>query len=147
MENMQTKIEPLNRLLRGELSAVETYNQALDKVAEGSTSQELRRISEEHNQAVNLLRDQIRELGGIPDESSGAWGVWAKTIEGAAKMFGESAALKALKEGEEHGLKEYNSVLEDPELPSQYRSLLTNRLKVRQAEHIATLDRCLNVLH
>ena len=48
-------------------------------------------------------------------------------------------ALKALKEGEEHGLKEYEEALDDeisPELQSVVRTLIS-----RQQAHIQTLDR------
>lgn len=147
MENLQATIEPLNRLLRGELSAVETYQQAIKRVSDSSAVLELKRISTEHQQAVGLLRDHIREFGGIADESSGAWGVWAKAVEGTATVFGETAALKALKEGEEHGLKEYQAIMDDPDLIPELKSLLTERLKLRQKEHIETLNRCMETLH
>src|SRR5690349_1458746 len=138
MENLQDNLEPLNRLLRGELSAVETYQQALESVSDVQAMRELERISQEHAQAVSLLREEIRGFGGIADESSGAWGLWAQAVEGTAKIFGETAALKALKEGEEHGLKEYQAIMNDPDLLPELKSLLTERLQLRQKEHIET---------
>lgn len=147
MDTMQDRVEPLNRLLRGELSAVETYQQALEKVSTRSCALELERIHVEHQQAVGLLREQIREFGGIADEGSGAWGLFAQTVEGTAALFGETAALKALKEGEEHGLKEYQEIMNDPSLRPEFKKLLTERLELRQKEHIDTLTRCINTLH
>src|SRR5919106_1023274 len=71
-------------------------------------------IQEEHGRAAQAIRDRIRELGGEPSDSSGAWGAWAKLVEGTASVFGgDSGSLKALKEGEEHGLKDYNEGLDD----------------------------------
>ncbi len=147
METMQDRVEPLNRLLRGELSAVETYDQALEKVGGKVYASELERIRSEHQEAVSLLREQIRSFGGIADEGSGVWGLWAQTVEGAATLFGESTALKALREGEEHGLKEYHAILSDDELRPEFKQLLTERLEQRQREHIATLTRCIDTLH
>jgi len=147
METLQDGVEPLNRLLRGELSAVETYQQALESVSSQTAISELERISSEHLQAVDMLREQIRQFGGIADESSGAWGLWAKTVEGTANLFGDAASLKALKEGEEHGLKEYQAIMDDPDLLPEFKSLLTERLQLRQKEHIETLDRCIETLH
>lgn len=144
---MQDKVEPLNRLLRGELSAVETYEQALEKVTDQSCAQELERIHTEHQEAVGLLREQIREFGGIADEGSGAWGLWAQAVEGTATLFGEATALKALKEGEEHGLREYQAIMHDPTLRPEFKQLLTERLHLRQREHIETLTRCISTLH
>ncbi|MBC7659290.1 MAG: DUF2383 domain-containing protein [Chitinophagaceae bacterium] len=147
MDTLQDNLEPLNRLLRGELSAVETYQQALESVSEQQAVVELERISMEHSQAVSLLREEIRHFGGVADESSGAWGLWAQAVEGTAKVFGTTAALKALKEGEEHGLKEYQAIMNDPDLMPELKSLLTERLQLRQKEHIETLVRCMETLH
>lgn len=147
METLQDSIEPLNRLLRGELSAVETYQQALENVSDQSALSVLERISDEHMQAVSMLREQIRQFGGIADESSGAWGLFAQAVEGTARVFGDTASLKVLKEGEEHGLKEYQAIMDDPELLPEFKSLLTERLQLRQKEHIETLTRCMDSLH
>jgi len=147
MDNLMDSLEPLNRLLRGELSAVETYQQALESVSDSQAVTELERISSEHAQAVSLLREEIRHFGGIADESSGAWGLWAQAVEGTAKVFGDTAALRALKEGEEHGLKEYQAIMDDPDLLPELKSLLTERLQLRQKEHIEALNRCMATLH
>lgn len=147
MDTIQDRVEPLNRLLRGELSAVETYEQALEKVSSHDCHLDLERIHIEHQQAVGLLREQIREFGGIADEGSGVWGLWAQAVEGTAAIFGETSALKALKEGEEHGLKEYQAIMNDPSLRPEFKKLLTDRLRLRQKEHIATLTRYIETLH
>src|SRR5690242_15871808 len=95
--------DTLNGLLRGELSATETYQQALAKVGDEAGAEQLRRIHREHREAANTLRQHVHMYGGKPDQDSGAWGAFAKAVEGAAKLFGNDAALKALKEGEEKG--------------------------------------------
>src|SRR5262245_21413827 len=100
-----TQTDTLNSLLRGEISATETYNQALEKFAGRTEEAELRRMRDEHRTAANTLRKHVHEHAGGPSTGSGLWGAWAKMVEGAAKTFGHSAALKALKEGEEHGIK------------------------------------------
>src|SRR5436190_5733796 len=105
-------VRQLNSFLRGEIAAAETYRMAIDKVASGNQQQEtnvgmLREIQEEHGRAAQAIRDRIRELGGEPSDSSGAWGAWAKFTQGTANLFGDASALKSLKDGEEHGLKDY----------------------------------------
>jgi uncharacterized protein (TIGR02284 family) len=104
----------------------------------------LRAIAQEHGEHAQALRQEVRRLGGEPDDSSGAWGVWAKTVEGTAKLFGDASALKALKEGEEHGLKDYQEALGDLEEPT--RALLMSRLIPAQRRHIATLDEMISKL-
>ena len=133
-------VDQLNSLLRGEISAVETYEQAIEKVGDehASDATALRGIAQEHGEAAQSLRDEITRLGGEADDSSGAWGVWAKTIEGTAKLFGDASALKALKEGEEHGLKDYREALDD--LDETSRSLVSTLLIPNQMRHIGVID-------
>ncbi len=68
--------EQLNSLLRGEISAAETYRMAIDKVVDSekmiSNAALLRQIQAEHGRAAQALRDRIRELGGEAVDSSGA---------------------------------------------------------------------------
>src|SRR5437870_798386 len=90
----EEQIDTLNELLRGELAATETYQQAMAKVSSGPGSAELRQIHDEHRDAANTLRQHVHSHGGKPDQGSGAWGTFAKAIEGAAKVFGNTAALK-----------------------------------------------------
>jgi uncharacterized protein (TIGR02284 family) len=133
-------VDQLNSLLRGEISAVETYRQGIEKVDDehASDATALRAIAQEHGEAAQSLRDEIRRLGAQADDSSGAWGAWAKTVEATAKLFGDASALKALKEGEEHGLKDYREALDDLDEPA--RNLVSTRLIPNQVRHIAVLD-------
>jgi bacterioferritin (cytochrome b1) len=141
--NGENTLEQLNSFLRGEISAAETYRMAIDKVSESDKSQFsnlglLREIQEEHGRAAQALRDRIRELGGEASDSSGAWGVWAKTVQGTMSLFGDSSALKAIKEGEEHGLKDYQSGLDHIDPTSA--ELIANQLIPAQQRHINLLD-------
>ena len=144
MATKHERTDPLNSLLRGELSAVETYQQALDKVGNDPNAYELRRIASEHREAADTLRQHILQRGGQPAENSGAWGTWAKAVEGTAKVFGNTAAMKALKEGEEHGIKDYESALKNTDLDTECRTLISSTLLPRTRAHIPVLDRFLS---
>ncbi len=145
MQN-ENSVGQLNRLLRGELSAIETYEQALQRVSGPSATDNLRRIAEDHRSAAEILRQHVSLYGGVPEHDSGAWGVWAKTVEGTATLLGETTAIKALKEGEEHGLKEYQDVAADDNIPYQCRLLINSDLMIRQRQHIGTLDQVMDTL-
>jgi uncharacterized protein (TIGR02284 family) len=134
-------IDTLNTLLRGEIAATETYQQALAKVGAEPGAEELRRIHREHREAANTLRQHVHHHGGQPDQGSGAWGKFAKLVEGTAKIFGDKAAVKALKEGEESGLKSYEKAVNDPDLPADCANLIRSQFMPQTREHIATLDR------
>lgn len=136
-----TDVSQLNSLLRGEMSALETYRQAREKVGEtGFGAEEMRQLQLEHRDAADALWHHIEQHGGSPSEGSGAWGSFAKAVEGVAKIFGDTAALKALKEGEEHGLKDYQDALNDKNLAPDCQALIRSLIE-KQSAHIAVLDR------
>ena len=133
----------LNSLLRGELAATETYQQALAKVGNDPKAADLRRIHVEHRTAANTLRQHVHGHGGKPDQDSGVWGAFAKAIEGAATLLGNKAALKALKEGEERGIKDYEAAIKDETLPADCKTLISTQLLPQTREHLPVLDRLL----
>jgi uncharacterized protein (TIGR02284 family) len=137
-----TDVAALNSLLRGEMSAIETYRQALEKAGTEPGAQDLHRFAKDHRDAADNLWHHIEQHGGKPSEGSGAWGSWAKAVEGTAKLFGNAAAFKALKEGEEHGLKDYQSALENKDLAPECLTLIRGLID-KQREHITALDRLL----
>jgi uncharacterized protein (TIGR02284 family) len=133
-------IDQLNSMLRGEISAVETYTQAARRFENERAGDAalLREIELEHGRNAQLIREEVKRLGGEPDNASGAWGVWAKGIEAIATLLGEAATLKALKEGEEHGLRDYKDALEKMDGPA--KELLVRRLIPAQGRHIQLLE-------
>jgi uncharacterized protein (TIGR02284 family) len=144
MNAMNHQCDSLNSLLRGELAATETYQQAMAKVGDEHGSAELRQLRDDHREAANAIRQHIHQLGGKPDQDSGVWGVWAKAVEGTAKLFGDTAAMKALKEGEEHGIRSYERVLQDDTVPSVCRSAIQSTLLPRARAHLEMLDRLMS---
>jgi uncharacterized protein (TIGR02284 family) len=141
-------VRQLNSLLRGEISAAETYRQAIDKVADsekaGANLGILREIQEEHGRAAQGLRERIRDLGGEASDSSGAWGTWAQVVQGTMNLFGDKSALKALKEGEEHGLKDYQEALDDVDQASS--QMIRNKWIPAQQRHINLLDQMMSAV-
>ncbi len=137
-------IDVCNSLLRGELSAVETYNQAIAKFDNDPERAALEGIRSEHQRSVSRLREHLTDMGATPDTDSGAWGSFAKAVEGTAKLLGESPALKALQEGEEHGVGEYEEALRNPEVMPEIKTIIRSELLPALSNHIAALDRMRN---
>lgn len=132
--------DTLSSLLRGELAAVETYQQALDKLDDSKGAAELRRIHAEHRDAASILRSHISQHGGQPVQSSGAWGAFAQAVEGTAQLLGNDAALQALKQGEEQGIRDYEGALQDDDLPADCKLLIQSKLLPPTREHVPLLD-------
>lgn len=134
-------IKTCNSLLRGELSAVETYRQAIEKFPDTIATPELRRILSEHRQSSLRLTENIREMGGTPETDSGAWGTFATTIQTAANLFGSKSAIESLKHGEEHGRNDYQSALGSEDVMDECKAMIRNELLPRIERHISALER------
>jgi uncharacterized protein (TIGR02284 family) len=146
--NTEEVVDDLNEVLRGELAATETYRQALDKVRDefgrDSRFQQLAQMHKEHEQAVSELRSLIQQMGGNPSDDSGAWGTWSNTVMGAARIFGDHAALSALVSGERKGVDDYQDLMKDERTPDQVRHTVRTLLG-RNQERIRQLEALMDI--
>ena len=133
-------IDVCNSLLRGEISAVETYTQAIDKFRNDPEISTLEQIRSEHVESANRLRENVRSMGGAPSNDSGAWGAFSKMVEGAAKLMGSSAALKGLKQGESYGKNNYEDALRNDDVMPGCKDMIRRELLPRQVRHLELLD-------
>lgn len=140
-EKTDKAIKEISSLLQGEYSAHETYGQAIEKAENHTEINILNQIRSEHRLAVASLKEEARKLGEEVDIKGGAWGAFSKAVMGSAKIFGNKAALKALKEGEEHGKNDYEKALNKTELPYTTRELIRDRFLPEQEKHIIEIDR------
>ena len=138
-------VDALNELLRGEFSAVETYRQAIEKLGSSAALGQLEDCRRSHEQRIAKLRDEVVRLGGEPAAGSGAWGAFARLFEGGAKAFGERAAVGALEEGEDHGLKLYRDDLQ--KLDTSSRQLVETDLLPAQEHTHRTMSTLKHTLH
>jgi len=138
----------LNSLLRGEIAASETYRMAIDKLMlDGRDPSEvaiLRLMQREHVQVAQIFRKRIAEMGGISDDSSGGWGAWAKLAMSAAQVFGDSAALHALRDGEEYGLNEMRSAIEN--LDAESAELVEKAMIPAQKRHVQRIKSLIDAI-
>lgn len=141
---INTPIKQLRSFCRGEMSAVETYEQAIKVTHEGWVATQLRANLASHDERVRLLKQRILELGGDPPESSGPWGAFAVAMEGVASVIGEKAALAILEEGERHGLADYRADIDH--LDRESRLLLENRIIPQQVQTHMSLHEIVRAL-
>lgn len=149
MENVARNtdtVDSLNSLLRGEISACETYRMAIEKIGDdASLRTTLSECLSSHESRVQLLRERIVQLGGTAAEGSGPWGAFAKLVEGGAKLFGDKSAIAALEEGEDHGLKDYREELK--KLDGTARGFVESQLFPAQERTHRTLSSLKKTLH
>jgi Domain of unknown function (DUF2383) len=104
----------------------------------------LREIQREHIRAEQIFRKRISELGGVPEDSSGIGGAWARVAMGTAQLFGDSAALHALREGEEQGLREMQAGLASVDAES---AMLLEKVMIRaQARHVRRITSLIGLI-
>ncbi len=139
--NATCDTDALNSLLRGELSAVETYDQAMDKFEDQHILADLHKMRERHAHAVLLLREKVARFGGEPPEGSGPWGAFAAAITGTAKVFGPATALSALRQGEEHGINEYEDALKNEDVNPECKDMIRADLLPKCRGHVEELNR------
>lgn len=132
--------EAMKDLVRGIRSANETYVQVLKDFGSDASMDDLRKISSEHKENARIILNEAKAQNIDVPESSGVWGTWAEAVTGAAKVINKKMALKALREGEEHGLKQYTELQSKRDIPESLRNSLTAKLIPRQKMRIDTLN-------
>jgi hypothetical protein len=100
-QSKEQTIASLNELLRGELSAVESYDKALPAVdGEPRVRADLLECRASHEDRAQRIREAILQVGGEPAHDSGAWGLFARSISGGARALGWKTVVTTLEEGE-----------------------------------------------
>ena len=143
---MQTQDPPgttpatLKSLLCGEMAATQTYEKALEKVNGSPRGARLRQIFADHSQAVGLLRDMLIRYPGEMPMPSGAWGHFADAaVSSTGNVLADPRALQALKEGEQHRIREYERALHDPEVAEDAKAMSRSLLD-RCRSHVPLLE-------
>lgn len=129
----------LDDLIRGEMAAVRTYDTALKKVKDKEDMKKLQAIRQDHVTAVEKLKTFANKEVKEDTKSSGPWGAFASAYTGGARLFGDETAMKALRQGEEHGINEYKEALEDETIKPELKQMIRTQFLPKQEEHIKTL--------
>ena len=133
-------IDVCNDLLRGELSAIETYSDTMDRYSGEPEVMILKTIRREHIDSANRIRKNVKSMGGEPDLSSGARGGAAKAIQATANFFGEGSAIASLKQGEEIGKSMYEKALANGAVLDHCKEMVRSSLLPRVSSHILNLE-------
>ena len=134
----EPKIEFMHKVLRGELSAVAAYGSVIEKYPASPHLGQLRVIQNHHRASVDALRQLLDSNGEIADRDSGVWGTFVQTLIVGSSTLSLEMSLKTLIEGEEHGLKQYQELLEYP-LTDRELNIVETNLIPRQFAHIQSL--------
>lgn len=129
--------EALAALLRCELAAVATYDDAMRKFENQHALADLQAIREDHARAVGQLRDKVARFGGGEVASPGPW----PSFESAVNEVSHAVAFAALKQGEQHSVNEYELALKNEAVNPECKDLIRSELLPRDKEHVERIDR------
>ena len=132
-------VEVCNNILREELSAIETYKQAIAKFGIEPIGIKLETIKADHEKSALRLSKNIESMGGTPSSDSGAWGTFTKAVESSASLLGENATLTALRTGEEYGKSLYEDALENNDVMDNCKTIMREELLPMQVQHISEI--------
>lgn len=136
---LNIKNEAIDEILRGEISATEAYEQVMKKVTDDPEIYRLRQFKLDHENAVQYWKKEARISGKIPEHDSSIWGTVVEAFIGTSKLIGEETALRALKKGEEHGLSNYEKMLESDKLSRLQKDEIRKTFIPRQMRHIESI--------
>jgi len=126
----------MDDLIRGEMAAVKSYTTVLGSIKDEKEKAKLEIIRKDHENAVSKLKSYAPAEVKEDAKSSGAWGAFASAWTGGAKLMGNEVALKALTQGEEHGIKEYKEALADENIKPELKQMIRTQFLPKQEEHL-----------
>ena len=134
-------MKQVDELIRGEISAVESFRTVLPKIKDNSERTALDQMLQDHVRAVDKLKKFAESKFEEKAQTSGPWGAFTKAFAGGASFFGDKAALAALKIGEQHGINEYQQAVKDDSINAEVRTLIQSELLPNQERHIKTINK------
>lgn len=137
MRTTDTPTPEIAGILSGEIAAVKAYERILDQLPERPEANRLRRLYQDHVDAVDYWK-----LQAITNQRT-AFGLWSKaweTISRSKSTLEDGKALAALYESEEHGLQLYKNILHSFELSPAQKSYVRTVLLPAQETHMPRLE-------
>jgi len=142
MNTAYPNINRVHSLIEAELAAAEACASALSRSQELSSAEELRRIQQEHREAVNELRrqEELERLMGAPAPSG--LRVFANRIAGLfARPATSKRAIESVSQAEEKCFRLYKDAAFEETLPLECQALVWSTLLPRTYAHREALNR------
>ena len=136
-------MKQVEELIKSEFSAIKSIDSVLGKIHDSKEMDRLYEIRNDHFHAINKLKSCVKVDIKENPLSVGPWGAFEIAFSGGASFFGDKVALRALKVGEEHGLKEYKKIMQDKGISSELKELIQKDLMPVQEKHLEIINKFL----
>ncbi len=140
MTALDQTIDTCSALLIGEIAAVESYSQLIDKFDAAAADTALERIRADHQENVFELHKIISEGGAEPATGSGTWAGFDSALQEADVLLGESPVLKNLQAGEELGISQYENALANANVSDAAKTIIKRALLPALSGHLIDLQ-------
>ena len=137
MDN-KDQINTLNELIETTIDSVTGYEDSAENVDNERLRQVFRERADERQQIVSDLREEVRRLGGNPEESGTFLGKAHQRFEDLkAAITGrdEKAIVNEVERGEDYLKAKWQNALEDGDLGSEARQLVERSYQSVRAGH------------
>ena len=126
-DRQQETVSVLNHLIEVCEDGCQGYRQAAEHVDHTELSRTFSQFSQQRAQFAAELRDQVRRMGGEPEEDGTVSGAihrgWI-SLKSALAGDDLEAVVAECERGEDHALGEYKSALDNSELSSDAREII-----------------------
>jgi uncharacterized protein (TIGR02284 family) len=142
MTDTQHDIKVLNSLIETTLDSADGYNQAAERATSTSFRNLFQQWSTERRQIVSELQDQVRSLGGTPDDDG-------STLAAGHRMFlklrdnmtkGDESVIDEVERGEDFIKSKYETALEDDDLSTASRDVILHAYSSIKSGHDQARD-------
>lgn len=130
-------------ILKGELSAMRAYEQARE-ILHQPNHEEINQFHHDHKEAFKFWKKASNRKDFNESSSAGIWGKVVEGFVGTAKIIGDTTTVKALKKGEEHGLRQYEEMLRREDIPIDYKEKIKKVFIPQTQKHINNLEAMAN---
>ena len=135
------EVTQLDDLVRGEEAAIKAYDQALKDIKDANQKTKLEMIRKDHVVAVSYLSKFVASKEELLEdtEDAGPWGAFSAAWVKTRSFAGNDGAVKALRQGEEHGINEYQEALNDDSLSAELKEQIRTKFLPNQQRHLKEL--------
>ncbi|MDB5364251.1 MAG: hypothetical protein JWM77_178 [Rhodospirillales bacterium] len=126
MADRDHDISTLNSLIATTLDSADGYERAAEDATDSGLKQLFETRARERREVVALLQDQVRALGGTPEDEGTTLAAMHRVFLDLKKIVGNDnkRVIEEVERGEDHIKSKFEDALKDPDLTAETRLVI-----------------------